>query len=225
MEKLSRKGVATQERILEVSLELFNELGYAKTSMARIARQAAMSVGNLCYHFPAKKDLAVALVERLAQQLEHGLTAARDPGPEVEVFVSFGYRTIQTMWDYRFALRDRTDYGAGTDGVPDLARAPVAASQMEQIRSVLTRMRRAGLFSSDSADLDMLTINIWIVARFWWEYLDEHEGCRNPTWEDHERGFIHVIGVVSPYLNARGQRKLDDATTAIARATENTHGR
>ena len=49
----------TRERILEVSRRLFNERGYAATSIAEIAATVGIAKGNLTYHFPAKYDLVL----------------------------------------------------------------------------------------------------------------------------------------------------------------------
>ena len=41
----------TKEKILKKSQELFNEEGYDRITMRRIADELNMSVGNVTYHF------------------------------------------------------------------------------------------------------------------------------------------------------------------------------
>ena len=70
--------LTTRERILEVSLKLFNEQGYAATSLAGIAKEVGIAKGNLTYHFATKKDLAFELEQRArAQALERRSGGAR----------------------------------------------------------------------------------------------------------------------------------------------------
>src|SRR5579871_1336002 len=58
------RGV-TRERILDVSLELFNEQGYDKTSLREIAEQLGVTKAALYYHFERKEDILLELHLRL----------------------------------------------------------------------------------------------------------------------------------------------------------------
>lgn len=51
----------TREKILEKSLELFNENGIASTSLRDIAEKMGISVGNLQYHLKKRDDIVEAL--------------------------------------------------------------------------------------------------------------------------------------------------------------------
>ena len=55
----------TRDRILDVSLDLFLEKGYDKTSLREIAEQLGFSKAALYYHFASKEDIFKALHNRL----------------------------------------------------------------------------------------------------------------------------------------------------------------
>ena len=59
----------TAERILEVTLELFNRFGEPNVSTTLISAELGISPGNLYYHYPAKEELINSLFDRY----EHGL--------------------------------------------------------------------------------------------------------------------------------------------------------
>ncbi|RMH61318.1 MAG: TetR/AcrR family transcriptional regulator [Zetaproteobacteria bacterium] len=80
-----------RERILTAASRRFADYGYAKTTMAEIARDAQMSAGNLYRHFASKEAIAVAAIERqLATKLEVGIRAAaaeQDPLHALKAFL------------------------------------------------------------------------------------------------------------------------------------------
>jgi AcrR family transcriptional regulator len=56
----------TRDRILDVALELFTESGYEASSLRQIAERVGITKASLYYHFPSKKDILKALVERVS---------------------------------------------------------------------------------------------------------------------------------------------------------------
>ena len=51
--------MGNRERIIEASLELFNERGTRSVTTNHIAAHLSISPGNLYYHFPNKEALVV----------------------------------------------------------------------------------------------------------------------------------------------------------------------
>lgn len=60
---------STREKILAVSLRLFNEQGYRNVTMRAIADALSISVGNLAYHFAKKQDIVAALMDDVFAQM------------------------------------------------------------------------------------------------------------------------------------------------------------
>jgi AcrR family transcriptional regulator len=65
-----RRGPLTRKQILDASLRLFSEKGFARTSVRDIARGAGITDAAIYYHFSSKRDLFEALFE------ERGITSA-----------------------------------------------------------------------------------------------------------------------------------------------------
>ena len=65
-----RHGPVTREQILDSSLRLFSEKGFARTSVRDIAQAAGITDAAIYYHFQSKRDLFEALIE------ERGFTSA-----------------------------------------------------------------------------------------------------------------------------------------------------
>ena len=66
----ARRGPLTRKQILDASLRLFSEKGFARTSVRDIARGAGITDAAIYYHFSSKRDIFEALFE------ERGITSA-----------------------------------------------------------------------------------------------------------------------------------------------------
>ena len=76
-----KKPRRTAERILEVTLDLFNRFGEPNVSTTLISAELGISPGNLYYHYPAKDELINSLFGRYEKSLNELLQAA-DGGAE-----------------------------------------------------------------------------------------------------------------------------------------------
>ncbi len=98
----------TAERILEVTLSLFNRFGEPNVSTTLISNELGISPGNLYYHYPAKDELVNALFTRYKAALLELLVSA----PEVSHLDDawfFIHQLMETVWAHRFIYRDLND--------------------------------------------------------------------------------------------------------------------
>jgi AcrR family transcriptional regulator len=98
----------TAERILEVTLELFNRFGEPNVSTTLISAELGISPGNLYYHYPAKDELINSLYGRYEKSLAELLGAA-DGVRNVEDAWLFFHMLFGLIWAYRFLYRDLND--------------------------------------------------------------------------------------------------------------------
>ncbi len=84
MAKRSGKDAAvTRQTILDAARALFAQDGYADTSMARIARQADVTVGAIFHHFADKKALFREIVVQLQTEVHAAIYQAAVPAKTV----------------------------------------------------------------------------------------------------------------------------------------------
>lgn len=76
-----RRGPLTRKQILDASLRLFSEKGFARTSVRDIAQAAGITDAAIYYHFASKRDLFEALID------ERGFAAALEGLERIEVTV------------------------------------------------------------------------------------------------------------------------------------------
>jgi AcrR family transcriptional regulator len=72
---------ATQQRILEAATEAFSKRGFSATTMAEIVDLSGASIGSIYHHFGGKKELFLAIYERLSADVERRIAEAA-PGSE-----------------------------------------------------------------------------------------------------------------------------------------------
>ena len=98
----------TAERILEVTLALFNRFGEPNVSTTLISAELGISPGNLYYHYPAKDELINRLFDRYRAALDDLLGAAGGV-EDVEGAWFFFHTLFELIWQYRFLYRDLDD--------------------------------------------------------------------------------------------------------------------
>ena len=74
--KTRTKSDETRARILEVAIELFQQRGFAATTMREIAAAAGMATGAAYYYFDSKDAIVLAFYELAAREMEPLLDAA-----------------------------------------------------------------------------------------------------------------------------------------------------
>lgn len=76
-----RKKQRTRERILECARELFDEKGFADTTIPEIAAAAEVSPRTVSSYFPHKEELVFPAKDQMLEALSHALAAR--PGGEL----------------------------------------------------------------------------------------------------------------------------------------------
>ncbi len=71
-------GEETRTRILKSAGLCFARVGYDRTGVAEICRQAKVSKGSFYYHFESKRSVLMSLLEVWLTQLERGLARAAE---------------------------------------------------------------------------------------------------------------------------------------------------
>jgi len=72
---------ARRAQIIKSAIETFAELGYANTSLARIAERAGISKGVISYHFAGKTELMEQIVEQVYREISEFVVPRVDKEP------------------------------------------------------------------------------------------------------------------------------------------------
>jgi TetR/AcrR family fatty acid metabolism transcriptional regulator len=146
--------VKRRDQLMGCTIDAIVEVGYARTSVAEVARRAGVSKGVVTYHFPAKDDLIQAVIDdaigEMGRYLEPRLLAAH-PLQHPERFIA-AYLTTWTGYIQahgRQVLALVRIYNAFRDesGRPSPA-FDVRANEITAVADVLRRGQEAGRLGS-----------------------------------------------------------------------------
>src|SRR3989338_3290161 len=158
----------TAERILEVTLELFNRFGEPNVSTTLISAELRISPGNLYCHYPAKDELINALFDRYETSLTE-LLAAADGVRNVEDAWFFMHSLFELIWQYRFLYRDLNDLLSRNRRLETRFQA-VLQNKTHAVRALLEGMRRAGALQIDEREVEATATSLVVVLTYWLSY-------------------------------------------------------
>jgi AcrR family transcriptional regulator len=197
----------TAERILEVTLELFNRFGEPNVSTTLISAELRISPGNLYYHYPAKDELINSLFDRFERALNE-LLHASDDVRNVEDAWFFLHSLFELIWQYRFLYRDLNDLLSKNRRLETHVQA-MLRNKTRALRAMLDGMTRAGALHMDSRDAEPTATSMVVVLSYWlsFEYVRDPRKALEPESAQAAlmRGGQHVLSLLLPYLEP-GQR-------------------
>lgn len=197
----------TAERILEVSLDLFNRFGEPNVSTTLISAEMGISPGNLYYHYPAKDELINALFDRYEKSLGEILNAG-DGVRDVEDAWFFMHTLFELIWQYRFLYRDLNDLLSKNRRLETHFQW-VLRNKAKAMRAMLDGMSRSGAVRIDSREVDATATSMVVVLTYWlsYEYVRDPRNALEPGSQELAllRGAHHVLNLLVPYLEP-GQR-------------------
>lgn len=201
----------TAERILEVTLELFNRFGEPNVSTTLISAELNISPGNLYYHYPAKDELINSLVDRYAASLNTLLRAADDVRNVEDAWLFF-HMLFELIWQYRFLYRDLNDLLSKNRRLETHFQTLLANKQLA-VKAVLGGLGRGQAFGErglDARQSEPVATAMVVVLTYWlsFEYVRDPRRALEPEGAGAAllRGAFHVLSLLDPYLEA-GQRE------------------
>jgi len=99
----------TAERILLVSLELFNQKGETNVNSVEIALEMDISPGNLYYHYKGKDSIITSLFSQYKSKMSKILNSSNEKSLELDEFFYYLLMIFQISHEYRFLYRNPTE--------------------------------------------------------------------------------------------------------------------
>jgi AcrR family transcriptional regulator len=205
-----KKPRRTAERILEVTLDLFNRFGEPNVSTTLISAELGISPGNLYYHYPAKDELINALFDRYERALNELLQAADDVSNVEDAWLFF-HMLFELIWQHRFLYRDLNDLLSKNRRL-ETHFQQVLKNKTRAVQAVLSGLARGSAVHIRIDDAQPVSSAMVVVLTYWlsFEYVRDPRRALEPgsAAAALARGAYHVLCLLMPYLDAASKAHL-----------------
>ncbi|MDX1301792.1 TetR/AcrR family transcriptional regulator [Photobacterium sp.] len=188
----------TRDRILSVSLDLFNREGIAQTSTLIIASEMGISPGNLYYHFRGKDEIITTLIT----ELQNSLTTISNNYPnqvkDFDDYWPFMHTVMALFTHYRFLFRNLDNLNGHNPQIKRKIRTLIL--KLRQLSNdMLDQLIILGKLKCDNNSLPLLADNLLLVSLNWLNY----QTLLDDKYSESElirSGVLRLISMVEPYL-------------------------
>jgi AcrR family transcriptional regulator len=97
---------ATQQRILDAATLVFSKRGFSAATIADIVEHSGASIGSIYHHFGGKKELFLAIYDRLSADVERQIAEAAQGSADLDSRQAFAVHTrayLDAIWANRRA--------------------------------------------------------------------------------------------------------------------------
>jgi AcrR family transcriptional regulator len=196
---MAAKPNKTRERILTVSLAMFNDQGEPNVTTNHIADELEISPGNLYYHFRNKDDIVEHLFERYEERMDQAMLAPEDRPPELEDIWLQLHLVFECIWDFRFLYRDLVDLLLRSRKLK-MRFARILKRAHESIVEVCQGLAETGVLNASRVEIEALAYNIAMATTFWLNFEQIRPQVGSRTEPELGRGIYQVMMLLAPFL-------------------------
>lgn len=201
--------IKTRERIVQNSLELFNQQGERSVSTNHIAAHMEISPGNLYYHFANKQEIIAELFSQYEEQVESFLHPPKGRLATVEDKRFYLQAILAAMWNYRFLHRDLEHLLDSDKALADRYRR-FSQRCLLQGQAIYEGFVGAGILEMTPVQIEALTLNTWIILTSWVRFLcTTRENSTHLSEEAIKRGVYQVLVLELGYVTATAKPAVD----------------
>ena len=203
----------TRERIVHVSLELFNREGEPNVTSVDIANELDISPGNLYYHFKGKEELVGELFARFYEQFNVILRAPVQNPLRLEDNWFYLVVVFEHIHAYRFLDRNVSLLLQRYEHIRRPFRRLLHMKQ-DAARAICVQLREAGIMDIDDERIALLARSIALTITYWLNFdnlMGDRPGDDEGIIDD---GVLQVLSLVAPHVGAL-QREFMQTALAI----------
>lgn len=196
----------TKERILVISVELFNRSGVQAVTTNHIAKALGISPGNLYFHYKNKEEIIVELFKRMCSETY----LLWKPKRKASVFnlVDFIDKNFELYWRYRFFHREMYTLRRKDPQLAKLWRKHI--QKMMKLMEILYRHWVRDDVMQPLASVDEMLFVSEVLLASATSFMQFFESAdRAPGKRSIERGKRHLVRWLRPYMTGSVRDELE----------------
>ena len=194
-----------KEKIIEVSIELFNTKGAINTTTRHICDELGISVGNLYYYFKNKEEIIILIYQKFMDELGAHFTSIDKDVDSAFDYYKFLTSQMEFEYKYRFLRLEMANLMSSYGKVKE-ALSFGSKIKLEQLTNLYLHQMRFGYQKKiDHKELEFVTANSWIIGSQWeifWLVTNDLSEL-----ERRKKGVLNLLYFLKPYLTRKGLEK------------------
>ncbi len=201
----------TRDKIIQASIELFNEHGERNVTTNHIAAHLGISPGNLYYHFRNKEDIILSIYDEYARNLL--LETFPKVSPEIkslDAIIMYMDAVFQMMMKFRFFY---SNLPVLLDKNPNLREKYVEVQQSiaERVSQLLLSLRETNIIDFDDSELPDIVSILRLVNTFWLSFYQTQNINVEITDAVFYQGVLKILVILKPYTTAEAMPEFNKA--------------
>tara|TARA_B100000965_G_C19602304_1_gene763513 strand:+ start:246 stop:872 length:627 start_codon:yes stop_codon:yes gene_type:complete len=157
----------TKINIINAATSLFNKRGFANVRLQHIADEANISIGNLAYHFPTKKDILNTIYKELMKRQEESLNEL-NLVPLFENLDRHWDHVFEMQKEYAFFYQDTLEILRFSESIKEKYRKHIFWEKDQFVKLIQFNVSRGALSPFDSAvDIQQKAEQLWLIENSW----------------------------------------------------------
>ena len=201
------KKLRTKDKILQASIELFNQVGERQVTTNHIAAHLGISPGNLYYHFRNKEDIVRQIFKEYAKLLETRIKPPSDKAEALDALACYLDAVFELMWRFHFFYANLPDI-LSRDPALQQDYLQVQQGVLTRVIAVLKALKQSAVIQIDDDDITDLAHSIKLLVTFWISYLKTQAPDQAIDQASVYQGVLKVLLLFKPYATEQARPRI-----------------
>ena len=212
----------TRDRIIQASLDMFNEQGERNVTTNHIAAKLEISPGNLYYHFKNKQQIIFDIYLEYESKVDENLQLPQDRPITVNDKLVYLQKIFQGLWDYRFLHRDLQHL---LQNDPELHKRYNGFFKrcLDRTEAIYLALRDVQIIQANDTDIRALALNTWILVTSWFGFMHTNLLVSEANEESREllnAGIYQIFALERPYLTPEYIEPVAEISTKLSQSLD-----